>query len=93
MVRKFLFIFARQFKLLQHHSNNDRSFLLSMYFSDECTFTLMNDPNVQTTRPVFAKNNIWAWVFNNNIIAPFEIQGNLNSEICLDFLVTKVESR
>jgi hypothetical protein len=30
------------------------------------------------------KINIWAGIFNNNIIGPFEIEGNLNSATYLD---------
>jgi hypothetical protein len=90
---------------MQERANNDRRFLSAICFTDECTFTLNNEPNVQNTRywaqenPRFnisirtqylQKINIWAGIFNNNIIGPFEIEGNLNSATYLDLLVTKV---
>jgi hypothetical protein len=36
------------------------------------------------------KNHTWAGIFNNNVIGPFEIEGNLNSATYLDLLITKV---
>jgi hypothetical protein len=90
---------------MQERANNDRRFLSAICFTDECTFTLNNEPNVQNTRywaqenPRFnisirtqypQKINIGAGIFNNNIIGPFEIEGNLNSATYLDLLVTKV---
>ncbi|XP_031329394.1 uncharacterized protein LOC116181049 [Photinus pyralis] len=90
---------------IQERANNDRRFLSSICFTDECTFTLNNEPNVQNTRHWAQENprlnistrtqypqkiNIWAGIFNHNIIGPFEIEGNLNSETYLDLLVTKV---
>jgi hypothetical protein len=90
---------------MQERANNDRRFLSAICFTDECTFTLNNEPNVQNTRYWAQENprvnistrtqypqkiNIWAGIFNNNIIGPFEIEGNLNSATYLDLLVTKV---
>jgi hypothetical protein len=75
---------------MQERANNDRRFLSAICFTDECTFTLNNEPNVQNTRYWAQENprvnistrtqypqkiNIWAGIFNNNIIGPFEIEG------------------
>jgi hypothetical protein len=80
---------------------NDRRFRSTICFTEESTFTLNNEPNVQNTR-YWAQENIptttqypqkiqiWAGIFNNNIIGPFEIKGNLNSANYLDLLLTKV---
>jgi hypothetical protein len=35
---------------MQERANNDRRFLSAICFTDECTFTLNNEPNVQNTR-------------------------------------------
>lgn len=90
---------------MQERANNDRRFLSSVCFTDECTFTLNNEPNVQNTRYWAQENprinistrtqypqkiNIWAGIFNNQIIGPFEIEGNLNSQTYLQLLMTKV---
>lgn len=90
---------------MQERANNDRSFLSSICFTDESTFTLNNEPNVQNSRYWAQENphcyistrtqypqkiNIWAGIFNNQIVGPFEIEGNLNSEKYLDLLITKV---
>jgi hypothetical protein len=85
---------------------NDRRFLSTICFTDESTFTLNNEPNVQNTRYWAQENlrvniptrnqypqkiHIWAGIFNNNIIGSFEIKGNLNSANYLDLLLlTKV---
>jgi hypothetical protein len=84
---------------------NDRRFRSTICFTEESTFTLNNEPNVQNTR-YWAQENlrvniptttqypqkiqIWAGIFNNNIIGRFEIKGNLNSANYLDLLLTKV---
>jgi hypothetical protein len=79
---------------------NDRRFRSTICFKEESTFTLTNEPNVQNTR-YWAQENlrvniptrtpqkiqIWAGIFNNNIIGPFEIKGNLNSANYLDLLL------
>jgi hypothetical protein len=76
---------------------NDRRFLSTICFTDESTFTLNNEPNVQNTRYWAQENlrvniptriHIWAGIFNNNIVGPFEIKGNLNSANYLDLLLT-----
>jgi hypothetical protein len=46
--------------------------------------------NISTRTQYPQKINIWAGIFNNNIIGPFEIERNLNSATYLDLLVTKV---
>jgi hypothetical protein len=86
---------------MQERANNDRRFLSAICFTDECTFTLNNEPNVQNTRYWAQENprvnistrtqypqkiNIWAGIFNNNIIGPFEIEGNLNSATYFRFI-------
>lgn len=90
---------------MQERANRDRDFLPSICFTDECTFTLNNEPNVQndrhwalenprlnvTTRTQYPqKINIWAGIFNSNIIGPFEIVGNLNSETYLELLINEI---
>jgi hypothetical protein len=35
---------------MQERANNDRRFLSAICCTDECTFTLNNEPNVQNTR-------------------------------------------
>jgi hypothetical protein len=72
-------------------------------FTDQCTFTLNKESNVENTPhwpqqiprvniPTRSQNsqkiNIWAGIFNDNIIGPFEIEGN--SPIYLVLLATKV---
>lgn len=62
---------------------------------DECTFTLNNEPNRQNDRYWYDENprinlatrtqypqkiNIWAGIFNDSIIGPFEITDNVNAE-------------
>jgi hypothetical protein len=69
--------------------------------TDESTFTLNNEPNVQNTRYWAQENprvniptrtrypqkiHIWARIFN----LTFEIKGNLNSANYFDLLLTKV---
>jgi hypothetical protein len=46
--------------------------------------------NISTRTQYPQKINTWAGIFNNDIIGPFEIDGNLNSATYLDLLVTKV---
>lgn len=90
---------------IMERANRDRYFLPSICFTDECTFTLNNEPNAQNTRHWAQQNprlqlltrtqypqkiNIWAGIFNNHIIGPFEIIGNLNSENYLELLVNEI---
>lgn len=94
---------TRQFfcNLMMERVNADRDFLSAICFSDECTFTLNNEPNCQNCRlwsqdnPRFnlqtrtqypQKINVWAGIFNNHIIGPFIIDGNLNSAKYLELL-------
>jgi hypothetical protein len=41
---------------MQESVDNDRRFLSAVCFTDECTFTLNNEPNVQNTRYWAEKN-------------------------------------
>lgn len=90
---------------MQERANQDRNFLNSICFTDECTFTLNNEANTQNTRYWSQENprinlatrtqypqkiNIWAGIYNNKIIGPFEIVGNLNSQTYLDLLINEV---
>lgn len=90
---------------MQERANQDPNFLSSICFTDECTFTLNNEPNTQNTRHWAQENphisfstrtqypqkiNIWAGIFNNTIIGPFEIIGNLNSGSYLELLINNV---
>jgi hypothetical protein len=85
----------------------ERRFLSTICFTDEFTFTLNNEPNVQNTRYWAQENlrvnfptkseypqkiHIWVGIFNNNIIGLFEIKGNLNLANYLDLLLTKVRT-
>lgn len=90
---------------MQERSNGNRDFLRSICFTDECTFTLNNEPNTQNTRYWAQENprlvfetrtqfpqkiNIWAGILNNNIIGPYEIIGNLNSNSYLNLLINQI---
>lgn len=87
-------------EIMQEKANRDQHFISSICFTDECTFTLNNEPNVQNTRTWTTENhhltvctgtqypekiNIWVGIFKNRII-PFEIMGNLNSDMYLELL-------
>ncbi|KAF2882442.1 hypothetical protein ILUMI_23724 [Ignelater luminosus] len=86
---------------MMERANEDRDFLSSICFTDECTFTLNNEPNCQDCRFWCQENpnlnvqsrtqypqkiNVWAGMFKNHIIGPFIIEGNLNSVLYLDLL-------
>lgn len=90
---------------MQNRANTDRTFLSRICFTDECTFTLNNEPNVQNTRYWAVDNprksvstrtqypqkiNLWAGIFGHHIIGPFEIGGNLNTENYLDLLQNEI---
>jgi hypothetical protein len=65
---------------------NYRRFLSTICFTDECTFTLYNEPNVQNMRYWAQENtrvNIHTRTGLGSLIT-FEIKGNLNSAIYLD---------
>lgn len=71
---------------LMERCNIDRNFLENICFSDECCFTLNNEPNIQNFRYWSKKNehqfvssrtqypqkiNVWAGIFRHHIIGPF----------------------
>jgi hypothetical protein len=65
---------------MQEHANNDRRFLSAICFTDECTFTLNNEPNVQNTR-------YWAQE-NQELIFLLELSILKNLISGLGFLIT-----
>lgn len=85
--------------------NEDENFLRRICFTDECTFTLNGEPNKQIhriwsienpheqvfTRTQYPKKvNVWAGILGHNIIGPFFIEGNLNSEKYCNLLENEV---
>jgi hypothetical protein len=86
-------------------ANNDRDFLRNICFTDECTFTLNNEPNVQNFRYWSKENehrfvstrtqypqkvNVWAGIFGHRIIGPFFLNHNLGTETFLELLQNQV---
>lgn len=82
-------------------ANEDREFLKNIVFTDECTFTLNNEPNRQNCRIWDTKNphafletrtqypqklNVWVGILGAHIIGPFFIDGNLTSVRFLEML-------
>lgn len=89
-------------------ANENRNFLYSLCYTDECTFTLHNEPNVQNFRhwskdkPTLQnlsrtqypqKVNVWAGILGSHIIGPYFIEGTLNGPKYLDLLETVVGPR
>lgn len=90
---------------LMEMSNNNREFLRNICFSDECCFTLNNEPNVQNFRYWSKENehryvstrtqypqkiNVWAGIFGHRIIGPFFFDQNLTSDLFLHLLQTQI---
>ena len=86
---------------MMERANTDREFLKNICFTDECTFTLNNEPNVQNYRYWNKENqhrfvetrtqypqkvNVWAGIFGHNIIGPLFLTRNLNAEYYLELL-------
>jgi hypothetical protein len=75
---------------------NDRRFLSTICFTDESTFTLNNEPNVQNTRywtqenPLLELGILKKSISGLGFLITFEIKGNLNSANYLDLLLTKL---
>jgi hypothetical protein len=65
---------------------NDRGFLSTICFTDESTFTLNNEPNVQNTRYWAQENPRVNIPTRTQFLITFEIKGNLNSANYLDLL-------
>lgn len=99
--RRSLFCFE-----MMERANNDRDFLRNICFTDESTFTLNKEPNVQNFRYWSLQNehrlactrtqypqklNIWAGLLGHHIIGPFVIEGNLTSQKYLELLQNHVE--
>ena len=85
--------------------NMDRDFIRNICFTDECTFTLNNEPNVQnyrywdkenqhryvTTRTQYPqKINVWAGIFGHHILGPFFLNRNLNANYYLELLKEQI---
>jgi hypothetical protein len=81
--------------------NNEVVKISNILFTDECSFTLNNEPNIQNTRQWAQENphlltqsktqypqrvNVWAGIIGQNYVGPFFIDGNLNGEKFLDLL-------
>lgn len=82
-------------------ANNDNNFIKRICFSDESSFTLNGEPNVQNTR-VWSQNNprgylalrsqwprkvnVWLGVLAHHVIGPFYIDGNLDGQKYLRLL-------
>lgn len=86
-------------------SNTDNHFLETICFSDETTFTINGEPNVQnyrywdTDNPRLAidnhsqypqKLNVWAGILGSRIIGPFFIEGSLDSNKYLELLQNQI---
>ena len=93
---------------VMERANMDREFLKNVCFSDECTFTLNNEPNIQNyrywskgnqnrfveTRTQYPqKVNVWAGIFGQHIIGPLFLNRNLNSEYFLELLEDEILPR
>lgn len=91
---------------VMERANNNRDFLGNICFTDECTFTLNNEPNVQNCRYWSQENehrlvltrtqypqkiNVWAGIFGRHIIGPFFMEDNLTAETYLDLLQNLIE--
>jgi hypothetical protein len=78
---------------------NPRRKLFVFYLFYRRMHIYVKEPNTQNTRYSSQENpcvnlttrtqypqkiNVWAGIFNNQIIRPFETVGNLNSQTCLD---------
>lgn len=92
-------------ELIMEKANADRHFIENICFSDECTFTLHNKPNVQnfrywgktnaheyvTTHTQYPqKINVWIGILKNKIIGPYFINGSLNGLGYYDMLVNNI---
>jgi hypothetical protein len=91
---------------MQERANQDENFLPSICFTDECIFTLNNEPNIQNTRYLSEENarinlttraqypqkiNFQAVICDNQIIGQLEIVGtHLNSQTYLHILINGV---
>lgn len=90
---------------VMERANMDREFLKNICFTDECTFTLNNEPNVQNCRYWSQENqnrfvetrtqypqkvNVWAGIFGQRIIGPFFLNRNLNAEYFLELLEDQI---
>jgi len=90
---------------IMEKANNDQHFLRRICFTDECTFTLNNEPNCQNLRYWSTENqhrfietrtqypqkiNVWAGILGDNIIGPFFLEGNLTGESFLELLRNQI---
>lgn len=86
---------------IMNKANLDRNFLKNICFTDESTFTLHGEPNVQNFRYWSKENphllinthsqypqkvNVWAGIFGQHIIGPFFIEETLNGHKYLNML-------
>lgn len=90
---------------MMERANNDRLFLRNICFSDEATFTLHNEPNVQNFRYWSQENehvlvhsrtqypqkvNVWAGIFAHHIIGPFFLDSYLTAQTFLELLQNQI---
>lgn len=85
--------------------NRDDNFVQNVVFSDEATFCLNGTVNRHNCRywsqnnPYWVqeahtqhsqKLNVWAGIYNNRIIGPFFLEGNLNGNMYLELLDAQI---
>lgn len=90
---------------MMERANADREFISCVCFTDECTFTLNNEPNHQNVRNWSQTNphlmlanhtqypqklNVWAGILRTHIIGPFFIEGALNGRKYLELLRNEI---
>ena len=87
---------------VMERANNNRDFIRNICFTDESTFTLNNEPNIQNwrrenehrlvhTRTQYPqKVNVWAGIFGHHIIGPFFLEDNLTGETYLNLLQNQI---
>lgn len=92
-------------QILVDRMNTNRNFSLNLCFTDECSFTLHNEPNTQNTRLWATENphqfvatrtqypqkvNVWTGICRGSIIGPFFIEGNLTGATYLELLQNNI---
>lgn len=92
-------------QIMMDKSNNEPDFLERVCFTDECTFTLNNQPHSQNFRYWSTDNphlivkthtqypqkvNVWCGILNNVVIGPYFINGTLTGETYLELLTETI---
>jgi hypothetical protein len=88
-------------EVMMENTNNDRTFMSQILFSDECTFSLHGEPNKQNYRYWSTENqhlvlqthsqyrnsvNVWVGILGHRIIKPFFIPHRLSGADYLNLL-------